>query len=284
MEVPFSKYSGCGNDFILFDNREKLIRSHTKSFIYNLCHRQNGIGADGVIFLESSEVGNFRMRIFNSDGSEAEMCGNGIRCITRFIVDLGIPGEQFHIETMCAVLTTFFSEDKVCVKMMQPHSFCCHRALDLGGTKLTVHSVDTGVPHAVLFVDSLDDKSLMRIAPLIRAHKDFQPRGTNVNFVMVKGDRFLAIRTFERGVERETMACGTGAVAAAVIAAKVKHADSPIQVKVRSSEILEVSFGKQNQEIIDVYLSGPAVKIYQGLVNLQQFGLNTTPSFVYTEG
>lgn len=280
MTIPFSKYSGSGNDFILIDNRDKVIRHFPESFIPRLCHRHSGIGADGVILLEKSEIHDYRMRIFNSDGSEAEMCGNGVRCLAKFLTDLGAKNKKFDIETMCTSVTAEIVEEYIKVKMPTPHSFDCHRALDIDGSKLTVHSVDTGVPHAVLFVDNLSDRNLMQIAPIIRFHKDFYPKGTNVNFVSIDSDNSLHIRTFERGVEKETLACGTGAVACAIISSKIKKFSSPIRVQFRSRQIVEIIFEKRDHEIAEVYLIGPAVKIFQGEFEPQRFGLNTTPAFV----
>lgn len=267
MHIPFSKYSGCGNDFILIDNRQKAF-----DFICNdiaqLCHRHQGIGADGVIFLEPSSKADFRMRIFNADGSEAEMCGNGLRCLVRFINELGIVGHQFLIETMHQLIQTTISGEYINIEMPVPTNYRFFDQLIIEETPYTLHFLDTGVPHAVLFVDDLYSDKWMAIAPKIRYHSHFKPKGANVNFAAINSKQEVEIRTYERGVEGETLACGTGATAAAIAAAYVHGLNSPIVIKPKSGDAIHIAFqGKLTNpiSISKLAMSGPAIKVFSGI-------------------
>jgi len=294
MIFTFAKYSGCGNDFILVDNRTNSLDFSDKVKIERMCHRRWGIGADGVVVLGNSHSADFSMRIFNADGSEAEMCGNGIRCLARFIAELGFSQPNFSIETMHQKVNVSLTADQVSVVLPPPTDVRYFIPLNLGAglTRmdetitcapgelshtpdaqatvspiLTIHYLNTGVPHAVLFVKDIEDSRHMSVAPHIQRHPDFHPKGTNVDFVEILSDHSIAIRTYERGVEQETLACGTGAVAAALAAGCVHHLTSPIEVRTRSQEALSIAFDQADspQKIL---LRGPAVKIYQGEINI----------------
>lgn len=264
MNIPFSKYSGCGNDFILIDNRQKIFEVHNPEDIARLCDRRLGIGADGVILLEHSFAADFRMRIYNADGSEAEMCGNGIRCIARFLHELSIPTDSFLIETMHQKVHVSLSENMVSVNMPNPTQLNYFKPIIVEESSFIVHHLDTGVPHSVLFVDNIEDESLMRIAPKIRYHSYFKPKGTNVNFALLTQSDEIIIRTYERGVEGETLACGTGAVAVAIVAAVVYNLKSPLSIRTRSKDILQISFVGTQPMPTNIVMKGPAIKIYQG--------------------
>lgn len=245
---PLCKYSGCGNDFFLIDNRERFFFPDPP-LIQELCAQQ----ADGVILLENSSLSDFRMRIFNADGSEAEMCGNGVRCLMQFIRDLH--PEKFHcsIETLAGVVIAMADVQGIKVKMPTPVGFNFNLKID----QWVCHFVNTGVPHTVIFVDDLEQNSWMEAAPLIRHHLNFAPKGTNVNFAQLHQDG-IAVRTYERGVEGETLACGTGATAAALIAARLYNLPSPIRVIPRSQDPLFVEF---DPTFSSVALIGPAHRI-----------------------
>lgn len=275
MHIPFSKYSGCGNDFILIDNRQKVFDTTRTDNIVHLCHRRQGIGADGVVFLEASLnlslKADFRMRIFNADGSEAEMCGNGLRCLVRFIQELGIAGHQFLIETMHQLIRTTLSAEYVSVDMPVPTNYRFFDQLIIEGTPYTLHFLDTGVPHAVLFVDDLHRDKWMTIAPKIRHHPHFKPKGANVNFAVIHSNQEVEMRTYERGVEGETLACGTGATAVAIAAACVHGLSSPIVIKPKSGDAIHIAFpGKLTLPIAisQLTMSGPAVKVFSGMLTL----------------
>ena len=272
MSIPFSKYSGCGNDFILIDNRHLQLKADPEAISF-LCHRRHGIGADGVIFLESSPVTTFRMRIFNADGGEAEMCGNGLRCLAHYIhaqdiqtQDQEITGNCFTIETMHHCLGVQVHGNQVTISMPLPPPGSFFKELRLDEQTLLLHTINTGVPHAVCFVDDLEKQTYMQIAPKIRHHQSFHPQGTNVNFAKIISGDTIAVRTYERGVEQETLACGTGATAVAVVAAAIHRMSSPIHIKTLSGDCLTVSFQGIPPNLTELTLTGPALKVYDGLI------------------
>lgn len=262
MDIPFSKYNGCGNDFILIDNRALFFPSQNVSFIQSLCQRQKGIGADGLILLEPSKDATFRMRIFNSDGREAEMCGNGARCIVKFAQEVGLLCPPCTIQTMHSLLKAGYDGDDISIDMGIPQEIEWSKKLSINGHPLTIHWIDTGVPHAVLFVDHLQHEKWMSLAPKIRFHPAFYPKGVNVNFASINGD-LIEVRTYERGVEGETLACGTGATAVALAAAKQTGKESPVRIKTSSGDLLKIYF-TLNSKFENVHLSGPARCTFRG--------------------
>lgn len=268
MRVPFSKYVGCGNDFILFDNRAHDFPLEDRSLISKLCHRQCGIGADGIVFLESSLQADFRMRIFNRDGSEAEMCGNGIRCLMRFIQDLGFNNSFYHIETMQRLLKVAVSEGGVCVEMGNPTHIQWDILFNGEDQTYELHYLNTGVPHIVLFIEDIDQIKLDRLGPYIRYHSLFAPEGTNVNLAQVSSSSCIKIRTYERGVEGETLACGTGATAVALATAYKYGYEGPLSIETRLKENLIIDFRRDKNTFRDVTMTGPAYRTFQGTIFL----------------
>lgn len=246
--IADGKYSGCGNTFFLIDNREATL-THSRIAVQELC-RQN---ADGLIVLENSDTSDYRMRIFNADGSEAEMCGNGVRCLMQFIRDLHPEVRRCTIETGAGVVVAKALDRLIEVEMPQPVNLDLNIEMD----GLILHSIDTGVPHVVHFVEDIHDSQWMQRAPSIRYHSRFRPRGTNVNFAQLKGKE-IWIRTYERGVEGETLACGTGATAVALVAAQLYKLPSPIHLITRSGDPLLVRF---DPTFSKAALIGPAVRI-----------------------
>jgi len=246
---------------ILIDNR-KLGFAPLSETIVKLCHRRHGIGADGIIFLETSSTAHFRMRIFNADGSEAEMCGNGVRCLAHYIFSKEDILPTFTIQTMHDQMEVSVEGPLVSVKMPTPKENVRLHEVSVGLQKFQLHVLDTGVPHAVLFVDNIEQDGLLSAAPQIRFHSDFHPRGTNINFAKVCSDNTIAVRTYERGVEQETLACGTGAVATAIAAAAAYGIKTPIAIRVRSGDYLHINFEKSLKNLT---MTGPAVKIYDGI-------------------
>lgn len=262
---PFSKYSGCGNDFILIDNRNNLFPSHHVSLISRLCRRPDGIGADGVILIETSHIADVKMRIFNSDGKEAEMCGNGLRCIMKFLHELGITKSKLDIETMERKLHIESFGDQVKASMGSPKDIKQNISLMIQNKEVIVHYLDTGVPHAIHFVENIEDAPVVELGSKIRFHSFFQPKGANANFVQITGPTSLTIRTYERGVEAETLACGTGATAAALMAHLDKGLVSPIEVKTKSGQNLTISFSvDEKKQFTNVMQSGPATFHFKG--------------------
>ena len=254
--IPFSKINGSGNDFLLIDNRQGIMRrADLPAFVGKVCDRSRSIGADGVIFIETSRRADFRWRFFNADGSRAEMCGNGGRCAARFAVERKIAGRVMGFETDAGLIRAEVSGRRVKLQMTSPHGLALSRSLTLGGRKITYSFLNTGVPHAVLFVPDLEKIDLMGTGRGIRTHRAFAPRGTNVNFVRVRKGEVL-IRTYERGVEGETLACGTGAVAAGILSALHGHVRPPVTVRTRGGEVLTIHFDAEREGFGEVYLDG----------------------------
>lgn len=262
--IPFSKYSGAGNDFVLIDNRRETFPVHHQHVIVKLCDRRHGVGADGVILLEDSCKADFKMRIFNSDGSEAEMCGNGIRCLAKFLLELGFHPQPYRIETMERILKIDYQGEEVTVEMGNPEDLRWHQTVHLKGGPRTLHALNTGVPHAVCFVEDVETVDIAAMGREIRTHTHFSPKGTNVNFVQ-KADDELWVRTYERGVEAETLACGTGLTASALAAAKIYGLKSPVTVRPRSREQIKIGF---ENDFEHVTMTGPATHVFHGVFTL----------------
>ena len=262
--------NGAGNDFVVVDNRDGRY-ALSKAQIARLCDRHQGVGADGLLAVEPAQQGaDFRMRYYNADGGEAEMCGNGARCFARFANFLnGFSLGQVSFETPAGVIGATFHGDLVKIKMSEPHQLQQDLALEAAGTELTVHSLNTGVPHAVVFVGDLAEVPVKSWGAALRYHPHFAPRGTNANFVHRIGTSHIAIRTYERGVEDETLACGTGTVACAILHHLRTGHPSPISVDVRSGDTLEIGFTREGDRFRDVTLTGPAEIVFQGSLQLQ---------------
>ncbi len=261
MGLKFAKIQGTGNDFIIINNLAGAFNDFFPGVkeevaVRVLCSRRTGVGADGLILIEESSVANFKWRFFNADGSSAKMCGNGMRCVARFAFEVGLAPAKMKVETGAGIVEAEVLGRDVRVKLTPPKDF----NLGLEAEGLTVHFVDTGVPHAVVFVDRIDLVDVERVGRELRYSPLFAPAGANVNFVEVRLDRII-VRTYERGVEAETLACGTGAVASALVAAKIFSLPSPVEVEVRSGERLKVHFDPQMEE---VYLEGPTLWVYDG--------------------
>lgn len=267
-ECSFSKYSGCGNDFILFNNLAGHFPTQDSNLIRRLCHRKHGIGADGVILLDASKSSDFGMRIFNSDGTEAEMCGNGLRCLMKFIEAQGFDKEECTIQTMHRRLRAKKYGDLVETYLGAPKDLRWEITLNIEFQNYTIDCLDTGVPHAVIFVDNVKGIEVNRLGPLFRYHQAFAPRGTNVNFVQASDNNTIRIRTYERGVEEETLACGTGAAASAIAAARKYKMALPVKVAFESGDTVEVDYKVLDGVIEEVIQRGPARKLFQGVVTL----------------
>ena len=270
MTLNFTKMNGAGNDFVMLDNRD-LSLALTKDQIEKLCDRHRGIGADGLLCVEpAAEGGDFKMRYYNADGGEAEMCGNGARCFGRFVNHLhGDSLSKIRFETLAGMISAEFEVGQVRINMSAPHGLKLGETLPVAGTNLSVHSLNTGVPHAVVFVDNLENVPVREWGAALRFHEAFQPKGTNANFAKVLAADSIAIRTYERGVEDETLACGTGMVACALIHHELTGAASPISVLVKGGDTLRIGFTESApHEYTDVTLFGPADFVFQGTVQL----------------
>ena len=269
--IPFTKMSGTGNDFIIIDHRKPLLnQDEFGPFAKAVCRRKFSAGADGLILIEDSSEANFRWHFYNADGSVAEMCGNGARCAARFACEKKIAPAAMRFLTIAGEIRAEVRGESVKLAMTPPVDLALDQQVEIDGGRQTVHSINTGVPHAVLFVEDGNRAPVLKWGRHIRFHDRFQPAGTNVNFVQTLGPASLHARTYERGVEDETLACGTGAVASAIIAGLLGRVESPVTVTTSGGEQLIIYFSIQNSspaEITDVFLEGPAHFVYEGLLN-----------------
>jgi len=264
--IPFWKMSGAGNDFILIDNRDGQIAANDQAgFAKAVCRRQLSVGADGLILIENSATADFCWRFYNADGSAAEMCGNGARCAARFAFLNGITGASMRFETIAGTIAATVEGDRAKVNMTEPKDLEIDMTVDLDGRPLTVSRVNTGVPHAVVPVDDLEAVDIKGLGRRLRFHPAFGPAGTNVNFVH-RQERLLSVRTYERGVEDETLACGTGCTAVAIVAAAKWGLTSPVSLTVRSGSRLRIFFTATDGSFRDVVMEGDARIIYKGLL------------------
>lgn len=232
--IPFYKMSGSGNDFIVVDNRDRLVNEENlRSWIASVCRRKQSVGADGLILIETSERADFKWRFFNADGGEAEMCGNGGRCVARLAHLKGIAPSLLRFETLAGVIRAEVKGPRVKLEMPQPSDVDLDHAVHLDEETVTVSSVTVGVPHVVVWTEDIDSVPIPVLGPTLRYHQHYAPAGTNVNFVQALEDGTFAIRTYERGVEDETLACGTGSVASALIASRKGMATSPCTLRTR---------------------------------------------------
>ena len=263
--IEFFKMSGSGNDFILIDNRQgTLAVGNVVEFVKSVCERKVSVGADGLIIIEPSDRVDFRWRFFNADGSEVEMCGNGGRCAARFAYLMGIAGEKMSFETVAGIIDAEVRGDVVKLRLTDPRDLVMNDQIQIKNQTLFVHSLNTGVPHVVHFVRDPDGFDVFNTGRAIRYHEHYQPAGTNANFVSVLDSHTLRVRTYERGVEDETLACGTGSVASALIAARKGQVESPVDVRVQGGELLRIYFEMTSDGFAKVYLEGKAKVVYQG--------------------
>jgi diaminopimelate epimerase len=270
MLLSFYKMNGAGNDFIVIDNRELSV-SLDEDTIAALCDRHRGVGADGILMVEPAQKGaDYRFRYYNADGGEAEMCGNGARCFGRFAAHLGDgePKESVSFETMAGILRADLIEENVRIAMSDPHDLRLHTGVALDGLAGDVHFINTGVPHVVVFVDELDEVDVQKYGTLLRYHEAFAPAGTNVNFAKVLGAQHIAVRTYERGVEDETLACGTGMTAAALLHHLLTGAASPVKVDCAGGDTLEIGFVAEGKNFSHVTLAGPADFVFEGAIEI----------------
>jgi len=269
MTLDFVKMNGAGNDFILIDNRPGKIKLTTEQVV-RLCDRHRGIGADGLFLLVPNTSGKaeWSWEFYNSDGSVADMCGNGARCFARFVQSVAGAKDQASFETGAGVITAKFNSARVTINLTAPKDLRLGEIVPAAGAKLTVHSLNTGVPHAVIFVPDADKAMVQQLGAELRYHEHFKPKGTNVNFAQVLGPNHIRVRTYERGVEGETLACGTGVTAAALVSSRVHKFISPVKVQVQGGDTLEVSWTDSGDGFADVKLSGPADFVFTGRIEI----------------
>jgi len=267
-KIHFTKMAGAGNDFVIVEARRGL---DLNKLAAHVCDRTNGIGADGLLALDKSRKADYRMHIINADGSTAEMCGNGARCLAGYIVRTRKPQKKlFSIETLAGIILGEAKGKVTQVRLSDPRKYQAHLPIHLSGRRISVSCIDTGVPHTVVYVNDLEHLSVEKIGQRIRFHSRFKPHGTNVNFVEPVNQTLVKIRTYERGVEKETKACGTGSVAAEIITYLKNNSPTrnvmgaQMNVKTAGNEILKVTFDLVDGRISNVWLKGSANLIAEG--------------------
>ena len=278
LPIPFTKMSGTGNDFIVIDHRQPFIAEGLQSeFARRICRRRFSAGADGLILIENSDTADFQWQFYNGDGSRAEMCGNGARCAARFAYVNKIAPATMRFQTTAGEIEAQIldqSGETVKIRLTAPEDLRLQIPLAIGGSEQVLHFINTGVPHTVLLVGDASAVPVADWGRTIRFHELFQPAGTNANFVQVHDSGSIKVRTYERGVEDETMACGTGAVASALITALLDRAKPPVSVITSGGEQLTIHFsvtGESGNRQLDlsagIFLEGPAHVIYEGQLN-----------------
>jgi diaminopimelate epimerase len=265
--IPIFKMSGCGNDFILIDHRKKFLKKvDLKRFAESVCRHRLSVGGDGLILLEKPKKkdADFSWRLFNADGSEAEFSGNGGRCAARLAYLLKIAPARMAFETLAGLIRADIRGENVTIQFPIPKDLRLGLKVPVDGKTYEGHFLNTGVPHLVYFVSDLEKAEVVSLGRKSRYHEIFRPAGANVNFISVRTPRRIEMRTYERGVEDETLACGTGAVASALIAGALGKVESPVQLKQWSGQMLEVAFDWDGTRFGRVTLSGDARLVYEG--------------------
>ena len=261
---------GAGNDFVVVDDRDLTFPSADTQWTSGLCSRRRGVGSEGLILVQESGSADFRMRFFNPDGGEAELCGNGLRCAARFAFAGGIAPACARVETLAGILRAEVLDNSVRIQMPHPRDLQLDQILDLPRGPVRYGYVNTGVPHTVLTVRDLDTCDVTGLGRTVREHPLFSPEGTNVDFITVTGPHALRIRTYERGVESESGACGTGVVAAALVAARPGGVEPPVAVTTAGGDVLTVAFGVENGQPGPVTLEGPAETVFEGQLTYKE--------------
>jgi diaminopimelate epimerase len=266
--LRFTKMNGAGNDFVMIDNRAGQVRLQPEQIV-RICDRHRGIGADGILLLEKGSNGaDFRMRYYNRDGGEAEMCGNGARCFARFANKIAGAPEKISFQTPAGLIRGELHGESVTLQMSEPKDLRLGIELIANGAKERVHFINSGVPHVVVPVSKVEDVDVRPRGEAIRRHEMFSPAGANVNFIEKRGAQRILVRTYERGVEDETLACGTGVVASALIFAATEKVDGPISVTVRSGSELSVGLKRAGDRFTNVTLTGPAEFAFEGTIEI----------------
>jgi len=270
MQIDFTKMHGAGNDFVMIDNLNLGVRL-SPAQIVEICHRRFGIGADGVLLLEQPDTTEVdaTMVYYNADGSRAEMCGNGARCFTAFALERGLGHEgTLRFTTDAGIVSAVVTNGLYRIELTRPTDLVLERTIELESGPIAIHSVNTGVPHVVHFVDDIDAVDLLPLGSEIRHHPAFSPAGTNVNLAEIQKDELVRVRTYERGVEDETLACGTGVTAVGIIAHQVRNLARPIRLRVAGGSELQVDFEDSGSGPDKVTLTGPAAIAFTGTVDI----------------
>lgn len=269
-QLEFTKMSGCGNDFIAINNMDLHFPEEGRRELFaDWCRRGLAVGADGVIILEPAQNRNaFKMRYYNADGGEAATCGNGSRCMAKFAYIEGVAPADMTFETVAGLYhAVVYPDGRVTVTLSDTKEVRPPVKIDAPEFCGTVYYANTGVPHAVVFVDDLEQLDVFHVGRFLRYHDIFAPAGANINFVQVIDEHSIAVRTYERGVENETLACGTGSVASVIIAQRLGYVKLPVSVKTHSCETLEINFTPVPDGAAAITLTGGARVVYHGKIN-----------------
>lgn len=268
-KIPFLKLNGCGNDFIIIDNRNNLLENLCVSeFAKKVCRRKISVGADGLMLLEKSHTADFKMRYFNADGSEGGMCGNGARCISKFANIIGAAKTHMEFETISGIYKSQITGEEVKVDFPPVHrtNIKLNKTHNFQDKKTEYHYCSIGVPHVVILIDDIDKmpyKELISIGKTIRFSIDLFPQGTNVNFIELIDKHNIKIRTYERGVEDETLACGTGSTAAAIVLGLLKKAEPSVNVHTRGG-VLKIHYKVENDLVNEINMTGEVKTVFKG--------------------
>lgn len=266
MNIPFWKMHGASNDFILVDDRDESFPLSDRAWLEQIASRRTGVGCEGIILIQPSDPEDFQMRFFNPDGNEVEMCGNGARCVARLAHDLGVAPPEMAFGTVAGTIRAEILGEQVRLAMTEPHGWSFDAPIQFDGTHYARHFVDSGVPHVVVPVPDLGAVDVQAFGAAIRYHDDYAPQGTNANFIEVTGPSSLSIRTYERGVEAETLACGTGIVAGALLAGKLGLVSPTVNVTPASGDLIEVGYSLTEAGAEQVTMRGPAVPVFEGVL------------------
>src|ERR1700736_6582158 len=266
--LRFTKMNGAGNDFVMIDNRAGDVRLQPEQIV-RICDRHRGVGADGVLLLENGSNGaDFRMRYYKREGGEREKVGNGSRCFTRFANKIAGAPAKISFQTPAGLIRGELRGELVTLQMTDPKDLRLNVGLEVEGEDTKVHYINSGVPHVVIPVTRVDVVHVYERGRALRRHEKFAPAGANVNFIEKCGPKEILVRTYERGVEDETLACGTGVVASALIFAATEKVDGPINVTVRSGSELSVDFKRAGDKFTNVTLTGPAEFAFEGTIEI----------------
>ena len=273
MVLEFSKMHGAANDFIMIDDRQATVPWQDYVLMSRLAARRTGIGSEGIILIQASNRADFRMRFLNPDGTEVDMCGNGARCAAWFAHKIGAAPRSMTMETACGLLDAeIVDECNVRVWMSEPTARSYHVVVHVDGQRYEGDYINTGVPHFVVRVKETDAIDVETLGRALRLHPTFAPEGVNVDFVIQRDPDRMSIRTYERGVEAESGACGTGAVAAAVTAVEAHAGALPMTVRTGGGFILNIDADWRNNRCTGITLTGPVREVYHGTIDLATIG------------
>ena len=273
MKIKFTKMHGAGNDFVLIDDREGAVPWEDHFLMASLASRRTGIGCEGVILVQQSDKADFRMRFLNPDGTEVDMCGNGSRCAAAFAHAIGASGKALTMETMCGLIDAQLSDAGVCVWMPEPTKKSYGIELKVGGETVCGDFINTGVPHFVIQVPNISTVDVQGLGRALRLHPAFAPDGTNVDFVTFRTPNRMTMRTYERGVEAESGACGTGAVACVVVAVETAQFSLPAKVKTPSGYDLVIDGDWRHHKCTGLTLTGPVKFVFTGEIDLNDIDM-----------